>query len=73
MKKATTLIAYATACLSVLMGFVICLISLFLPPKGVVDSSALWLTGQAFLFAGAVFGIKGYIDQVVDSVKDQHK
>lgn len=65
MNATKDLIAYVTASVAVLLGFVVCIASLFLPPQGAVDSSALWLIGQAFVFAGSIFGIKGYIDKVI--------
>lgn len=42
------------------LGVIIVFVSLYLPPKGVIDSSVLTLIGENFCFVGAVWGIGQY-------------
>lgn len=43
-----------------ILGVIIVFVSLYLPPKGVIDSSVLTLIGENFCFVGAVWGIGQY-------------
>ena len=40
-----------------LFGLTLMIISFFIPPKGVIDSSVLVATGEVFTFSGALMGI----------------
>lgn len=42
------------------LGVIIVFVSLYLPPKGIIDSSVLTLIGENFCFVGAVWGIGQY-------------
>lgn len=60
--NAKEIISYAAACFMLAFGCLLCLLSLYLPPRGVIDNSVLWFTGQAIIFAASIFGAKTYID-----------
>ena len=32
------------------------------PPLGEISDSVLWFTAQTLIYAGSIFGVKGYID-----------
>lgn len=57
------------ACWMLLFGCLLCLISLYLPPRGIIDASVLWVLGQAIIFAASVFGAKSYIDYQIDKMR----
>lgn len=65
------MVHYASACFMLAFGCCLCLISLFLPPVGIIDSSVLWFCGQAIVFAASIFGAKSYIDYRLESI-NQH-
>lgn len=58
---------YATAIISLIIGFVFGGVSLFLPPQGVIDNSVLMLFGQVLIFVGCVFGLRSYVDASINS------
>lgn len=51
-----------TACGSLLLGFMLIFMDFFLADNNEIHDSSLWVLGQAFLYAGAIFGVKGYVD-----------
>lgn len=53
-------IKFGASVLLLLLGVIIVFVSLYLPPKGVIDSSVLTLIGENFCFVGAVWGIGQY-------------
>ena len=53
-------IKFAASVILLLLGVIIVFVSLYLPPKGVIDSSVLTLIGENFCFVGAVWGIGQY-------------
>lgn len=60
MKK--TNIALATAVGMLIFGCTLTAIGFFMEPKGEVSNSVEWILGQSLMYAGAVFGLKGYVD-----------
>ena len=40
-----------------LFGLTLMIVSFFIPPMGVIDSSVLVATGEVFTFSGALMGI----------------
>lgn len=44
--------------ISFVCSLVIGFMALFLPPKGVIDSSVLWFIAQLLLFTSNIFGFK---------------
>jgi hypothetical protein len=53
-------IKFAASVTLLALGVIIVFVSLFLPPKGVIDASVLTLIGENFCFVGAVWGIGQY-------------
>lgn len=45
-----------------ILGVALMFVSLFLPPKGIIDSSALAASGEIFTLAGVLMGIGSYVD-----------
>lgn len=53
-------IKFGASVVLLLLGVIIVFVSLYLPPKGVIDNSVLTLIGENFCFVGAVWGIGQY-------------
>lgn len=53
-------IKFGASVVLLLLGVIIVFVSLYLPPKGIIDSSVLTLIGENFCFVGAVWGIGQY-------------
>lgn len=47
---------------SLLLGFTLVFLDFFMAEGNEVHDSTLWVLGQAFIYAGSIFGIKGYVD-----------
>lgn len=47
---------------SLLLGFTLIYLDFFMTEGNEVHDSTLWVLGQAFIYAGSIFGIKGYVD-----------
>lgn len=47
---------------SLLLGFTLIYLDFFMAEGNEVHDSTLWVLGQAFIYAGSIFGIKGYVD-----------
>lgn len=45
-----------------ILGVVLMFVSLFLPPKGVIDPSTLAASGEVFTLAGVLMGLGPYVD-----------
>lgn len=56
------IVHYASAVFMLIFGSVLCVLSLYIPPKGVIDGSVLWVLGQCIIFAASIYGVKQYID-----------
>jgi len=61
----TSLTATWTAALTLISGIVLCFFSFFRSDEGAVDDSVLFYFGQCLVYAGSVFGLKGYIHHVI--------
>lgn len=48
--------------LSLMLGFLLVYLDFFLTETHEIHDNSLWVLGQCFIFAGTVFGFKGYID-----------
>lgn len=48
-----------------IFGALMCAAGVCIPPVGEVHTSILAILGQCVLFAGAVFGLKAYIDTAI--------
>lgn len=51
-----------TAVGSLILGFLLIFLDFFMTEDNIVHESSLWVLGQCFLYAGAIFGVKGYVD-----------
>lgn len=51
-----------TAVGSLFFGFLLIFLDFFLSEQNEIHDGSLWVLGQAFLYNGAIFGVKGYID-----------
>ena len=58
-------IQYMSAVCMLVFGALMCAAGLLIPPMGEVHTSILAILGQCVLFAGAVFGLKAYIDTAI--------
>lgn len=47
---------------ALLLGFTLIYLDFFMAEDNKVHDSTLWVLGQAFIYAGSIFGIKGYVD-----------
>ena len=63
------MIEKASAIMLLLFGAAMAATSLFLPPEGEIDGSVLMLFGQILVYAGSVFGVKIYIEDLVRHIK----
>lgn len=61
-----------TAVGSLVCGFVLVFLDFFLTETHVIHDSTLYVLGQSFLYAGAVFGVKGYIDQKMINFRSKY-
>lgn len=51
-----------------ILGVALMFVSLFLPPKGVIDSTALAACGEIFTLAGVLMGLGPYVDYRIKKV-----
>lgn len=58
-------IQYMSAVCMLIFGALMCAAGLCIPPVGEVHTSILAILGQCVLFAGAVFGLKAYVDTAI--------
>ncbi len=59
-----------SAALLLAFGAVTCFVSLILPPQGEIDGSVLMLFGQIIVYAGSIFGVKIYINDLIKRVQN---
>lgn len=57
-----------TATLMLAGGLVLAFISLYMPPRGVIDSSVIYIFAQILIYAGSALGIDYYIRQRYDGI-----
>ncbi len=62
-----------TACGSLLLGFALIFLDFFMSELHQVHDSSLWVLGQSFLYAGSIFGLKGYVDGKFTKFKNETK
>lgn len=51
-----------------ILGVLLMFVSMFLPPKGVIDSSSLAASGEIFTLAGVLMGLGPYVDYRIRKV-----
>ncbi|MBQ0073609.1 MAG: hypothetical protein KBT34_05405 [Prevotella sp.] len=62
-----------TAVGSLCLGFLLIFLDFFMNEEGHIHDSSLWVLGQSFLYAGAIFGVKGYVDGKFVKFKNEVK
>lgn len=62
-----------TAVGSLVLGFLLIFLDFFLTVNNEIHDGSLWVLGQAFLYAAAIFGVKGYVDGKFIKFKDDVK
>lgn len=62
-----------TAVAALILGFLLIYLDFFLSEEGQVHDSSLYVLGQSFLYAGAIFGVKGYVDGKFVKFKNEEK
>lgn len=48
--------------ISIALGFLLIYLDFFLTETHEIHDNSLWVLGQCFIFAGSIFGLKGYVD-----------
>ena len=61
-----------TAVGSLICGFVLVFLDFFLTETHLIHDSTLYVLGQSFLYAGAIFGVKGYVDQKMINFRSKY-
>lgn len=62
-----------TAVGSLVLGFLLIFLDFFLTVNNEIHDGSLWVLGQAFLYAAAMFGVKGYVDGKFIKFKENMK
>lgn len=52
---------------SLILGFTLIFFDFFMAEGNDIHDSTLWVLGQSFIYAGSIFGIKGYVDGRLNS------
>lgn len=68
-KEHTNKLIGVTAMVSFVLGWVLVIINFFLPPRGEVSDSTLWILGQALLYCASALGIAGYVNKEITSMR----
>ncbi len=58
----TETVSILIAAILVASGITLSFLSFFLTAEHMINDSVLWYFAQTLLYAGSVFGIKGYVD-----------
>ena len=64
-----TRIAYVTAVIAFVLGWVLTIAGFIAPPLGIVSDSVLWILGQGLVYAASVLGIGMYVTGSVKGMK----
>ena len=62
-----------TAVGSLICGFILVFLDFFLTETHIIHDSTLYVLGQSFLYAGGIFGVKGYIDNKLINYRDKYR
>lgn len=60
---------YSVAIIGLSIGVIFCGISLFTPPPGQIDNSAIYVLGLFLSFCGAIFGIDLSYQSKIDKMR----
>lgn len=58
-----------TAVGMLIFGATLTAIGFFMEPRGEISNSVEWVLGQCLIYAGSVFGLKGYVDAKLGTKK----
>lgn len=58
---------------ALVLGFILIYLDFFMAENNEVHDSTLWVLGQAFIYAGTIFGVKGYVDGRLGNLNDKKK
>ena len=58
---------------SLVLGFTLIFLDFFMTEGNEIHDSTLWVLGQAFIYAGSIFGIKGYVDGRLSNLNKPQK
>ncbi len=64
-----TRIAYVTAVIAFVLGWVLTIAGFIAPPLGIVSDSVLWILGQSLVYAASVLGIGMYVTGSMRTMK----
>lgn len=73
MKKQKTQTLEILAIVLIIAGIILIFVGLFIPPLGIIHSSALWALGQMFALSGSLLGVKEHYDSKLKEVKEEIK
>ena len=62
-----------TAVGSLVCGFTLVFLDFFLTETHIIHDSTLYVLGQSFLYAGSIFGVKGYIDNKLINYRNNYR
>ena len=63
--------AYISAILAFVMGWYLVFAAFYMPPKGEVSDSILWILGQALIYTASVFGITMYFKSEIVKLRGE--
>lgn len=64
--------AYISAVISFVIGWTLIVWGFIIEPTGEVHSSIQWVLGQALVYCASVFGLTGYVQDVIsDKLKNK--
>lgn len=61
------------AFLAFVVAAAIAILSLFIPPEGIIDSSALWGIAQFLVMCCTILGIDAELDKFLEKIKHNEK
>lgn len=64
-----TKVAYSTAVIAFLLGWVLTIAAFFVVPIGIISDSVLWVLGQSLVYTASVFGVGMYVTGSVRNMK----
>ena len=55
-----------SALLLIIFGILLAFVALFMPPKGEIDESVIYIFAQVLIYAGSVYGMDSYIAHCIE-------
>lgn len=72
-QKKKTNLKELTAIILLFFGIILAFVALLIPPPGEIHDSVLFLFAQILIYCGSIFGISGYIKELIDKGKGNIK